>query len=171
VDVYGREAGAYDLSATTLKEEVIQYQCIYENVKIKKGQHDYYLELPHTPNGFYDLEVDFKPDTLNIFAHRKFVTCYVERLKQKHGALDRKYELWLPGRRDPITAEKKPRGINDYDGDGVTEIMLKFDGSAVHDYFKHSEQRGLISVVLVGIRDQAPLVAGFDQIRVLNIAR
>ena len=107
------------------------------------------------------------PDTLNLKSKGRWMTCYVE----------------LPGDMDvneidisllkiskvndypvDIPAEINPTGIEDYDGDGILELMVKFDRAEVQDVVSLGENE----LTLTGQLTDGSELVGSDSIVVIN---
>ncbi|MEW6592213.1 MAG: hypothetical protein AB1305_00770 [Candidatus Hadarchaeota archaeon] len=72
--------------------------------------------------------VDIKPDTLNLKSNGKWITAYIELpIGQDVSDIDVSTVL-LEG---VVPAELHPTSIGDHDVDGVPDLMVKFDRSAV----------------------------------------
>lgn len=75
--------------------------------------------------------VDIHPDTLNLDSNGRWITCYIE-LPEGYNASDLNISSISLG--SLIPAETWPSNVEDYDGDGVLELMLKFDRETVQEY-------------------------------------
>jgi hypothetical protein len=74
--------------------------------------------------------IDLDPDTLNLKSNGEFVTCYIELpMDYSLGDIDTS-KVKLEG--IPALSNPSPC-IVDYDGDGISELMVKFDRAAVKD--------------------------------------
>jgi hypothetical protein len=88
--------------------------------------------------------IDLEPDTLNLKSKEKFVTAYIE-LPQSYdvGQID----VSSIRLNDTVPALAKPAEIGDYDTDGVTDLMVKFDRAAVQDSLTVGEE---VDVIITG---------------------
>lgn len=86
------------------------------------------LVEPSGPVGGPEMTVDVHPDTLNLGSKGRWITCYIE-LSEGYdvGEIDVS-SILLNG---TVAAEGAPVEVCDYDGDGVEELMVKFDREAV----------------------------------------
>lgn len=72
--------------------------------------------------------IDINPDTLNLKSAGKWITCYIE-LPQGHNVGD--IDVSTVKLNGQVLAAAQPTQIGDYDGDGVADLMVKFDRSAL----------------------------------------
>lgn len=80
-----------------------------------------------------DANIDFEPDTLHLKSKAKWMTCYIE-LPEGYSVDDidiSTVTLSVDGA-DPIYAQISPTKIGDYDKDGISDLMVKFDRSSIH---------------------------------------
>jgi hypothetical protein len=85
--------------------------------------------------------IDFHPNTLNLKSKGKWVTCYIEL--EGHDVEDINIEtiaitsIAVNGEDaeviDDIPAEDHPTEVGDYDGDGIPDLMVKFDRQWVQE--------------------------------------
>jgi hypothetical protein len=81
-----------------------------------------------------EADIDLHPDTLNLASRGRWVTCYIEL---PEGCSVRETDVStvrvsaINGTVVDIPAESRPTEIGDYEGDGVEDLMVKFDRSAV----------------------------------------
>lgn len=77
--------------------------------------------------------VDIMPDTLNLKSKGNFVTCYIE-LPEGYDVGDIALEtVTLSIGETIIGAELSPTEIGDYNGNGIPDLMVKFDRQLVQD--------------------------------------
>jgi hypothetical protein len=70
------------------------------------------------------IPIDITPDTLNLRSHGEWITCYLEPVSYSVTDVD------IHSIRLDETLEVDPEApsqIGDYDNDGVTDLMVKFD--------------------------------------------
>jgi PKD repeat protein len=83
--------------------------------------------------------VDFKPETLNLESKGSWITAYIE-LPEGYDVSDiDRTTLLLNGTLpvDPFWIDKPLESVvGDYDNDGVTDLMVKFDRQALIEYLK-----------------------------------
>jgi hypothetical protein len=78
--------------------------------------------------------IDFDPDTLNLGSKGRWVTAYIE-FPEGYDVADVNVSRILLNGTVPVDLAA-PTTIGDYDGDGVPDLMVKFDRQAVIDYIK-----------------------------------
>jgi len=105
--------------------------------------------------------IDFDPDTLNLASKGKFVTVYIELpLGYDVGEID-VFNIML---NSTVPAFAKPTEVGDYDSDGISDLMVKFDRTAVQEILTPGDQVEItISGEVAGITFE-----GSDIIRVIN---
>jgi len=107
--------------------------------------------------------VDFDPDTLNLRSKGKMVTVYIE-LPLGYDVNDIDVgTLFLNG---AILAEPKPIEVGDYDGDGISDLMVKFDRAAVQGILL--EPGDQVVVTVSGQLINGTPFGGTDTIRVIE---
>jgi len=111
--------------------------------------------------------IDFDPDTLGLKSGGKWVTVYIE-LPVGHG-----YDVCDVGLEaimlnDCICAETRPIEIGDYDNDGITDLMVKFDRQILIDYLKDLGfgDDDMVELTVTGEVSET-MFEGFDTIRVI----
>ncbi len=106
--------------------------------------------------------VDINPDTLDLKSTGKWITCYIE-LGEDHdvGAIDVS-TVMLNGQ---VSAESHPTAIGDYDEDGVADLMVKFDRSAVQEILEVGDT---VEIMVTGQLTDGTLFEGTDTIRVIS---
>lgn len=83
-----------------------------------------------------EASVDIDPDTLNLKSNGEWVTAYVELQSGNDVGQITEVMLYVPTGTDSYTIVYKvetPSNVGDYDGDGVPDLMVKFDRSLVID--------------------------------------
>ena len=105
--------------------------------------------------------VDFDPNTLNLKSKGRWVTCYIE-LPEGHDVADINVgSVMLNG---SVPAETRPVAIGDYDGDGIADLMVKFDRSEVGAVVTPGRQ---VAVTVTGnVGDEQ--FSGTDYVNVIN---
>jgi len=86
--------------------------------------------------------IDFHPETLNLKSKGQWVTCYIE-LPDGHDVEDIDIgtiaitSIAMNGEEanviEDIPAEAHPTEVGDYDGDGIPDLMVKFDRGSVQE--------------------------------------
>ncbi|UCF08543.1 MAG: right-handed parallel beta-helix repeat-containing protein, partial [Thermoplasmata archaeon] len=114
--------------------------------------------------------VDIDPDTLNLKSQGRWITCYIEPtegIDVSDVDLSSIRISEIGGIPVMIPAESHPTGIGDYDGNGIPDIMVKFDRSEVQDV----AWPGDIEITVKGeLLDGTPFV-GYYTIRVIDPGR
>jgi hypothetical protein len=108
-----------------------------------------------------EAEVAIRPNTLNRRSKGRWVMCYVE-LPEGYAPTEIDVaSLWLD---EAVAAAPGAALLSDYDGDGVPDLMVRFDRRALTDLLAP----GKAVVTLTGcLADGTPL-AGSDVIRVIH---
>jgi PKD repeat protein len=107
--------------------------------------------------------INFDPDTLNLKSKGKWVTVYIE-LPMGHGydvGMINLTSIMLDGR---VYVEIKPTEIGDHDGDGVPDLMVKFDRTVVQNILNVGDKVGII---ISGTLIDGRLFEGKDAIKVI----
>jgi len=105
--------------------------------------------------------VDFKPETVNLASRGKFVTVYIELPEGFDVSQINVSSLLL---NETVSALSKPIEIGDYDSDGITDLMVKFERQQVADTLEPGEQ---LVTIFGRLLDGTPF-SGMDIIRVLS---
>jgi len=105
--------------------------------------------------------VDFDPDTLNLKSKGKVVTVYIEL---PEGYDVEKTDISTVMLNGIVPALAHPTEIGDYDGDGITDLMVKFDRSDVQDVLEPGNE---VEIELSGELTDGTLFEGTDMIRVI----
>jgi hypothetical protein len=109
--------------------------------------------------------VDIDPDTLNLKSQGKWITCYIEL---PEGYDVHNIDVSTIMLNDQVPAEPRPCGIGDYDGDGMADLMVKFNRSAVEGIL---EVRDEVQIRVTGDLADGTLFQGTDTIRVIDKGR
>jgi len=90
------------------------------------------------PGGVYELSVaqisatvDITPDTLNLGSKGMWITAYIE-LPEGYNVADINVSSVLLN--ETVPAELHPTEVGDYDGDGIPDLMVKFDRAEIISY-------------------------------------
>jgi hypothetical protein len=108
-----------------------------------------------------DFGFDFEPDTLNLQSQGQFVTVYIEL---PEGSAVSQIDVSSLTLNTSVPASSTPVEIGDYDGDGITDLMVKFARQQVAEVLEVGEQE----VCLTGRLSDGTALAGIDTIRVLD---
>jgi Mg-chelatase subunit ChlD len=111
--------------------------------------------------------VEYGPETINLKSRGRFVTAYVE-LPEGIDASDivqGSIEITAIDGSSivPISAEVKPLEVGDFDNDGVSDLMVKFDRSALQEVLAS----GMRAIELRGFADDQ-LFVGERTVTVIN---
>ena len=113
--------------------------------------------------------INIDPDTLNLKSKGKWITCYIE-LPEGYYVEDidvSTIELYVGGNLI-AGAELHPTEIGDYDDNGISDLMVKFDRQALIDYLKDQGygDGDMVELRVTGEFAGTPF-EGFDTIRVI----
>ena len=118
--------------------------------------------------------VDFDPDKLNLKSKGKWVTCYIE-LPLPHSAEDIDPNTValtkIDGTElDPPLYREGPTGVGDYDEDGITDLMVKFDRQALIAILKSMgyDAGDVVELTVAGELATGEAFEGSDVIEVLD---
>lgn len=106
--------------------------------------------------------IDIDPDTLNLKSKGRWITCYIE-LPTGYNVND--IDITTVLLENKVYAEHHPSKVDDYDGDSIPDIMLKFDKSEIEDILNTSES---IPLTIRGILINGSQFGGDDAIRVIK---
>jgi Tol biopolymer transport system component len=138
----------------------------YSSKKAGAGHDD--IWKMEAPVKVINASVDTDPDTLNLGSKGNWITAYVELPEGYDVANINVSTIMLNG---TIPAESKPTSIGDCDGDGVADLMVKFDRDQVIQYIlDHMLIDGRFSVAtltLTGKLNDGTLFEGSDTIRII----
>jgi hypothetical protein len=111
--------------------------------------------------------IDIDPDTLNLKSKGKWINGYIE-LPPGYDVNDIDISTVKISEIDGVTvdipAESHPTEIGDYDGDGVPDLMVKFDRSDVQD----ACSPGTATITVTGELTDGTVFEGQDTIQVKN---
>jgi hypothetical protein len=104
--------------------------------------------------------IDIIPGQLNLKSKVKWITCYIE-LPEDYDVED--IDVSAIKLNDEVPAESHPTIIGDYDGDGIADLMVKFDGPAVQEILEPGDD---VEITVTGELNDGTPFAGIDTIRV-----
>lgn len=104
--------------------------------------------------------VDLQPNTLKLSSRGRWVTCYVELPADYSVTEIAVSSLALNGM---LPAEPHPTAVGDYDGDGVEDLMVKFDRAGLCELL----EPGIQEVELTGQLADGTVLVGSNQVRAL----
>ena len=102
------------------------------------------------------------PDTLNLNSKGKWITCYIE-LPGDYDVED--IDVSTIKLNDEVPAESRPTGVGDCDDDGIAELMVKFDRSAVQEILEAGDE---VEITVTGELNDDTKFEGSDMIRLIN---
>lgn len=105
--------------------------------------------------------IDIDPDTLDLKSRGRWITCYIELLLGYDVANIDVSTVALEG---ILSAEPWPTEIGDHDGDGVPDLMVKFDRVAVRELVSIGDN---VELTIIGKWGPAPF-RGSDTVRVIG---
>ena len=108
-----------------------------------------------------DTIIDFEPDVVNLRSPGKVVTVYIEL---PEGFEVSNIDVSGLKLNDLVPALSKPFKIDDYDEDGIADLMVKFDRQQVREALGSGTQM----VTLTGRLSDGRPIAGIDFIRVIG---
>jgi len=106
--------------------------------------------------------IDFNPDTLNLKSRGKYVTTYIE-LPRDYDINDIDSESIELNSQVPV--ETKPIETGDYDSNGIPDLMVKFNQSAVQNILEVGDE---VKLTLTGRLFDGTQFEGSDSIRVIR---
>jgi len=106
--------------------------------------------------------VNIDPDTLNLVSEGKWITGYIELPSGYEVKNINVSSILLNGQ---VKAEAKPTEIGDYDNDGIADLMVKFDRSAVEKVVSVGDK---VTITVSGSLTDGKKFEGTDTIRVIS---
>jgi predicted GH43/DUF377 family glycosyl hydrolase len=112
------------------------------------------------------VKVNLHPDTLNLRSNGRWVTAYIE-LPEGHDAQNIDVSTVLLNGTVPIDPNA-PTAVGDYDGEGVPDLMVKFDRAAVSGLIlSQGITSGNVVLTITGRLYDGTMFEGSDTIRVM----
>lgn len=168
IDIYGNFIGqlTFDTKFGYIFDWSPDGQYIAFN-SISSGNYDVWradISIQHTPSAGIEAEVDIKPDSLNLKSQGKWITAYIE-LPEGYNVADINVStIMLNG---TVPAESSPTAIGDYDNDGVPDLMVKFNRTAVSELIlSEGIKYGNVTLTVSGVLNDETMFEGSDIIRV-----
>ena len=127
----------------------------------------FHIDLPSCPGVTLSAAINIGPEALNLNSQGQWITCYIE-LPEGFEPNDIDFSTTMLS--DTIPAELEPTEIGDYDGDDISERMVKFNRQAVINYLvglgvQHKDE--VVLTITGSLIDGTPF-EGEDIIRVIN---
>jgi len=107
--------------------------------------------------------IDIDPDTLNLNSPGKWITCYIE-LPEGYDVADVDISTILLN--DVVPAETHPTSIDDYDEDGIPDLMVKFNRQDVIDIIESGYN---VEITVSGELTDETMFKGTDYIKVISL--
>jgi len=164
IQVIGTDIGSYTLTVKWTDPSTGQSTAEVFTGDVSSGTiHTYKTEVTDTGAKTSLLaSVDIDPDTMNLKSNGRWVTCYIQ-LPEGYDVTDIDVSTILLN--GIVHAQEKPIKIGDHNGDGFSDLMVKFDRSQVQNQLTPgTDVRIMVSGSLV---DGTPF-EGFDTIRVIS---
>jgi len=112
--------------------------------------------------------IDIDPNTLNLKSKGKWITCYIELPEgyavEKIGVST----VRLGAEENEIPAEEKPTEIDDYDEDGIPDLMVKFDRKDLIEFLKKTGHTSGDVTLTINGQVGDTVFQGTDTIRVIG---
>ncbi|UCE72887.1 MAG: exo-alpha-sialidase, partial [Methanomassiliicoccales archaeon] len=128
----------------------------------RDGNMEIYYKQLVLPRSLISSVVDIKPDTLNLKSKGRWITAYIE-LSGGYSVSNINFSTILL--EDMMPIEHHPIEIGDYDNDGFTDQMVKFDRSELEDYLNNSI--GFVNLTIRGELRTGESFEGGETIRTI----
>jgi hypothetical protein len=152
--------GFADSSLVWVTTAVYSYSCgarryYYDWIFIRK-----YASPEPAAEPAIEATVDLKPQMLKLKSKSKFITCHIE-LPEEYDLDDIDVStIMLNGQ---VPAESNPTEIQDYDEDGIADLMVKFNKSAVQQILEVGNE---VEIIVAGELIDRTKFGGTDSIKV-----
>ncbi len=111
---------------------------------------------------YISADIIFDPDTLNLKSKGRWITVYIELFE---GFDVNNIDITTILLNEVLSAETSPIEINDYDGDGISDLMVKFDRASLYSLLTVGDA---IEVVVSGNLVDGNYFYGTDIISVID---
>jgi len=112
--------------------------------------------------GMIGATVEINPDTLNLRSKGNWITGYIE-LPSGYDVSN--IDVSTIKLNNTVSAESKPAEIGDYDNDGISDLMVKFDRSAVEKVVPVGDK---VTITISGQLSDGKKFEGTDTIKVIS---
>jgi hypothetical protein len=109
--------------------------------------------------------VDIAPETLNLKSEGTGVTCYIELPPGFDVGEIKVDDDDRPVLNEQVPAELSPTEVGDYDGDGIPDLMVKFDRAATNDTLEVGD---VVHISVAGQLNDGTEFEGCDVVRVIE---
>jgi hypothetical protein len=123
--------------------------------------HNIGFRVAYVPESVLKAKIDIDPSVLNLQSEGEWITCYIE-LAQGYNVGN--IDVSTIKLNDSVPSESKPTAIGDYDKDGIADVMVKFNRTAVQAIL----QVGNVEITVSGQLTDGTPFEGSDTIRVIN---
>ena len=106
--------------------------------------------------------IDFEPDTFNLQSKGKWVTTYIE-LPEEYDVSDVNISTLILN--SQVQAKPHLFEVGDYDSDGITDLMVKFDRSTLQEILEVGQD---VEITVSGLLTDETPFEGSNVIRVIN---
>jgi hypothetical protein len=140
-------ASPFDKRNMTLRfteNETVAYMGTNENIPGGFGGFDIYYATRIMP--YIEAYMEVFPHAINLKSKGNYVTCYIE-LEDGYNVADidvSTLTLTTEDSQDTVAAELSPTEIGDNNGNGVPDLMVKFDRSMVHNLLTNADGESLL---------------------------
>jgi len=127
----------------------------------KDGNAEIYYKRTVIEPEYVDATIDIKPNSLNLKSKGRWITCYIE-LPEGYDVAD--FDINTILLNDIVTAETHPTEIDDYDKDGIIDLMIKFDRQDVQSILSSGRN---VEIRVLGELIDGTIFEGADYIKVI----
>ena len=114
------------------------------------------------PTPVISAEIDVDPDTLNLKSKGKWITVCIELPEGYEVSNIDVSRISLNGE---VPAEANPFEIGDHDEDGIADLMVKFDRSALQQVIEVGDE---VELTVAGLLVDGTPFEGIDTVRVIE---
>jgi len=118
--------------------------------------------------GVLNAGIDIKPDVLNRKSQGRWITAYIELPGSRDPSDIEVSKTYITFQDDTVTAELSPTEVGDYDGDGISDRMVKFDREAVIEMLDEVDVPEVVTLTVSGELTGGIPFSGEDIIRIIE---